>query len=612
MKVEADQNLIVYFDGRYMPLRDAHVGILTHALHYGTGVFEGIRAHWDDAAAGAVRPAARTSTTSAGNRTAAFCASMFPHSPEELTAITVEILRRNAFRTNVYVRPLAYKCAERVGVSTDDQDAFAIVALPFGEYLPADKGVHAGVSSWRRIEDNAIPPRAKICGAYVNSALASADARRSGFDEAILLNENGHVAEGATCNIFMVRKGKLITPPVTENVLEGITRDSVMQLARMGAGHRDGGAADRPQRTLHVRRVVLHRHRRGHYADCARGPSPGGGRSDRLDYAQAAATVFRCHPRALAGLPKLADAGLPDAGRTKEQDLVLHGSGGVPYKQRSCPCSSVWLGCSRGGMTMLTATTTENAYELALQNFDAAADAMGLDNDTRTMIKYPERVLTVSVPVRMDDGHIHRFEAYRVQHSSVRGPAKGGIRYHPQVTLDEVKALATWMTWKCAVVNIPFGGAKGGVTCDPKHMSQHELERMTRRYTSAILPLIGPEQDIPAPDVYTNSQTMAWIMDTYSMTKGYCGSRRGDRQAAQPGRFAGTQRSHRPRRVLHHPVRLRASAPAVEGRHGRGAGLRQRRLDRRAAAGRSRREGHCGQRFHRRASTTAMASTSRN
>jgi glutamate dehydrogenase/leucine dehydrogenase len=170
---------------------------------------------------------------------------------------------------------------------------------------------------------------------------------------------------------------------------------------------------------------------------------------------------------------------------------------------------------------MLMTTVTENAYELALQNFDAAADALGLDNDVRQMIKYPERVLTVSVPVRMDDGHIKRFEAYRVQHNTARGPGKGGIRYHPQVTLDEVKALATWMTWKCAVVNIPFGGAKGGITCDPKHMSQHELERMTRRYTSAILPLIGPQQDIPAPDVYTNPQTMAWIMDTFSMTKGY-------------------------------------------------------------------------------------------
>ena len=170
---------------------------------------------------------------------------------------------------------------------------------------------------------------------------------------------------------------------------------------------------------------------------------------------------------------------------------------------------------------MITTTTPANAYDVALENFDTAANEMELNSDIREMIKYPERVLTVTVPVRMDDGHIHRFEGYRVQHSMVRGPAKGGIRYHPQVTLDEVKALATWMTWKCAVVNIPFGGAKGGITCNPKQMSQVELERMTRRYTSAILPLIGPAQDIPAPDVYTNPQTMAWIMDTYSMTKGY-------------------------------------------------------------------------------------------
>jgi len=170
---------------------------------------------------------------------------------------------------------------------------------------------------------------------------------------------------------------------------------------------------------------------------------------------------------------------------------------------------------------MLTRTEVQDAYGTALENFDVAADALELDADTRQMIKYPERMLTVTVPVRMDNGHICRFEGHRVQHSSVRGPAKGGIRFHPRVTLDEVKALATWMTWKCAVVNIPFGGAKGGITCDPKHMSAGELERMTRRYTSAILPLIGPDQDIPAPDVYTNSQTMAWIMDTYSMTKGY-------------------------------------------------------------------------------------------
>jgi glutamate dehydrogenase/leucine dehydrogenase len=170
---------------------------------------------------------------------------------------------------------------------------------------------------------------------------------------------------------------------------------------------------------------------------------------------------------------------------------------------------------------LATAVQPRNAYEAALENFDIAAGLLDLSQDVREMIKLPERVLTVTLPVRMDDGHVHGFEGYRVQHSTVRGPAKGGIRYHPNVTLDEVKALATWMTWKCAVVNIPFGGGKGGVTCNPKQMSQAELERMTRRYASAILPLIGPQQDIPAPDVYTTPQTMAWIMDTYSMTKGY-------------------------------------------------------------------------------------------
>jgi glutamate dehydrogenase/leucine dehydrogenase len=163
----------------------------------------------------------------------------------------------------------------------------------------------------------------------------------------------------------------------------------------------------------------------------------------------------------------------------------------------------------------------ENPHELALQNFDIAADALELSDDIRAMIKYPERELAVTVPVRMDTGHIRRFQGYRVQHSTVRGPAKGGIRFHPNVNIDEVRALATWMTWKCSVVNIPFGGAKGGVTCNPKELSMTELEHLTRRYASAILPLIGPGQDIPAPDVYTNSQIMAWIMDTYSMTKGY-------------------------------------------------------------------------------------------
>jgi glutamate dehydrogenase/leucine dehydrogenase len=170
---------------------------------------------------------------------------------------------------------------------------------------------------------------------------------------------------------------------------------------------------------------------------------------------------------------------------------------------------------------MIAEVTLQNPHHLALQNFDKAADALDLSADIRAMIKYPERELSVSIPVRMRDGKVKRFVGYRVQHSTIRGPAKGGIRYHPGVTLDEVRALATWMTWKCAVVNIPFGGGKGGVTCNPKELNQNELEGITRRYAAAILPLIGPEKDIPAPDVYTNSQIMAWIMDTYSMTKGY-------------------------------------------------------------------------------------------
>jgi branched-chain amino acid aminotransferase len=235
VKADADPNLIVYFNGEYIPLREARVGILTHALHYGTGVFEGIRAHWDEPARELflMRPLEHYTRW---KQNCGVLRIQVAASPKELRGITAELVRKNKFQANLYIRPLAYKCAERIGVATDDQDAFAIVALPFGDYLPSDHGVHAGVSSWRRIEDNAIPARAKICGAYVNSALASDDARRCGYDEAILLNENGQVAEGATCNLFMVRKGELITPPITENVLEGITRDSVMELARRELG----------------------------------------------------------------------------------------------------------------------------------------------------------------------------------------------------------------------------------------------------------------------------------------------------------------------------------------------------------------------------------------
>src|SRR5437899_478407 len=164
---------------------------------------------------------------------------------------------------------------------------------------------------------------------------------------------------------------------------------------------------------------------------------------------------------------------------------------------------------------------TLNPFEIAQKQFDNAADHLKLETWLREVLRRPKRQLIVSIPTKMDDGSIKVFEGYRVQHNLARGPAKGGIRYHPSVTLDEVKALASWMTWKCATVNIPYGGGKGGVVCDPKSMSKNELERLTRRYAFEIAPIIGPDRDIPAPDVYTDSQTMAWIMDTISMVHGH-------------------------------------------------------------------------------------------
>jgi len=163
----------------------------------------------------------------------------------------------------------------------------------------------------------------------------------------------------------------------------------------------------------------------------------------------------------------------------------------------------------------------ENPYAAALKMLDSAAEKINLNKNIWERLRHPRRCLIVSLPVMMDDGSLKVFQGYRVQHDYSRGPAKGGIRYHPDVTLDEVKALAAWMTWKCAVVNIPYGGAKGGVRCNPKEMSRGELERLTRRYASEILIIIGPDKDIPAPDVYTDAQVMAWIMDTYSVAHGH-------------------------------------------------------------------------------------------
>lgn len=164
---------------------------------------------------------------------------------------------------------------------------------------------------------------------------------------------------------------------------------------------------------------------------------------------------------------------------------------------------------------------TYNPYNQMLEVLDKAATMLGLEEKDYIALKYPERELKVAIPVEMDDGTIKVFEGYRVQHSSSRGPCKGGIRYHQDVNIDEVKALAAWMSFKCAVVNIPYGGSKGAVKVNPKELSKNELKKLTRRFTAMILPIIGPEIDIPAPDVNTNAEIMGWIMDTYSMFKGY-------------------------------------------------------------------------------------------
>ena len=170
----------------------------------------------------------------------------------------------------------------------------------------------------------------------------------------------------------------------------------------------------------------------------------------------------------------------------------------------------------------MSTTKTYNPYDNVQAVVKNAAAILGYSHDDYEAVLYPERELKVSIPVRMDDGSVHCFEGYRVQHSTSRGPAKGGIRYHQNVNIDEVKALAAWMTFKCAVVNIPYGGGKGGIICDPSKLSENELRNLTRRFTAMIAPIIGPDQDIPAPDVGTNAGVMGWIMDTYSMLKGHC------------------------------------------------------------------------------------------
>jgi branched-chain amino acid aminotransferase len=222
---------VVYYNGQFLPESQARVPLLTHALQYGTGVFEGIRAYHDEAT-GEVLLFRATDHFVRMQQNVKFLNIRMPASASELTQIAARLIRLNAFATDVYVRPIAFKSSTRVGVSLPPEDSFAIIVVPMGDYLDTRKGLHCGVSSWRRLQDNSIPCRAKICGAYVNSALAAQEARDRGFDEAIFLNEAGSVAEGSAMNLFIVRDGRLITPHVASGILEGITRDTVVRMSR--------------------------------------------------------------------------------------------------------------------------------------------------------------------------------------------------------------------------------------------------------------------------------------------------------------------------------------------------------------------------------------------
>jgi len=221
-----------YFGGAIVPIDEAKVSIMTHGLNYGTGCFEGIRAYWNDKEEQLYifRPAEHYERLL---RSCRIIRISLPHSVEELVAITVDLLRQEGFQEDSYVRPLAYKSSLGIGVRLHGiEDSLAIYALPFGKYIESEEGARVCVSSWRRIDDNMAPARAKLTGIYVNSALAKSEAMENGFDEAIVLNQDGHVSEGSAENLFIVRDGVLVTPPVTDNILEGITRATVIEIAR--------------------------------------------------------------------------------------------------------------------------------------------------------------------------------------------------------------------------------------------------------------------------------------------------------------------------------------------------------------------------------------------
>jgi branched-chain amino acid aminotransferase len=230
------QDSIVYFDGAFVPLHEATITVATHALHYGTGVFEGIRGYWSEEHE-ELYVLKLPEHVDRFFRSCSVVRIQPPFSRSEMCDALLEVLRRNGFRQDVYVRPLGFKATETIRLTlTSLKDSFTIFAFPFGLYVHRENGLNVCVSGWRRIDDNTIPARAKITGSYVNAALASDDAVRAGFDEALMLTQAGTLAEASSANLFLVRHGRLVTPPPSENILEGITREAVMQLARQELG----------------------------------------------------------------------------------------------------------------------------------------------------------------------------------------------------------------------------------------------------------------------------------------------------------------------------------------------------------------------------------------
>ncbi|MGW8252124.1 MAG: aminotransferase class IV, partial [Anaerolineales bacterium] len=225
-----------YFKGEIVPYAEAKVGVLTHALNYGTAVFAGMRAYWnqEDEQLFLFRPRDHYKRFL---NSAKLMNMAFEHTPETLTQVTIQLLKADGYQRDVYIRPLAYKSDEMIGVKLHDlQDEISIVAIPFDRYVTKDTDAHVTISSWRRVDDNAIPARGKISGAYANSALIKTDAVRAGFDEALVLNQDGHPSEGSAMNIFMLRDGEVVTPPITDNILEGITRRTAIEMLREELG----------------------------------------------------------------------------------------------------------------------------------------------------------------------------------------------------------------------------------------------------------------------------------------------------------------------------------------------------------------------------------------